>query len=99
MSMSEKLKIKLSIANRVYPLTIDSSQEEGLRKAAKNIDVMIKQFEQSYSVRDKQDVLAMCALQFASQLEQKSIDKENVNEHVEEKLLALNELLQSHLVS
>ena len=99
MSMSEKLKIKLSIANRVYPLTIDSSQEEGLRKAAKNIDVMIKQFEQSYSVRDKQDVLAMCALQFASQLEQKSIDKENVNEHVEEKLLALIELLQSHLVS
>jgi len=34
--MSEKLKIKLSIADRVYPLTIDPSQEEGLRKAAKN---------------------------------------------------------------
>jgi cell division protein ZapA (FtsZ GTPase activity inhibitor) len=97
--MSEKLKIKLSIANRVYPLTIEPSQEEGLRKAAKNIETMIKQFEQSYSVRDKQDVLAMCALQFASQAEQKSIDKENVNEHVEEKLIALNDLLQSYLVS
>ena len=97
--MSEKLKIKLSIANRVYPLTIDASQEEGLRKAAKNIEAMIKQFEQSYSVRDKQDVLAMCALQFASQVEQKTIDKENVNEHVEDKLNALNSLLQSYLVS
>ncbi|WP_308993544.1 cell division protein ZapA [Mariniflexile litorale] len=97
--MSEKLKIKLSIANRVYPLTIDASQEEGLRKSAKKIDEMIKQFEQSYSVRDKQDVLAMCALQFASQVEQKSIDKESVSEHVEEKLNALNNLLQSHLVS
>jgi cell division protein ZapA (FtsZ GTPase activity inhibitor) len=97
--MSEKLKIKLSIANRVYPLTIDASQEEGLRKAAKNIEAMIKQFEQSYSVRDKQDVLAMCALQFASQVEQKSIDKENVNEHVEEKLKSLNSLLHSHLIS
>ena len=97
--MSEKLKIKLSIANRVYPLTIDASQEEGLRKAAKNIEVMIKQFEESYSVRDKQDVLAMCALQFASQVEQKSIDKEHVNEHLEEKLQALDELLQSHLIS
>ena len=60
---------------------------------------MIKQFEQSYSVRDKQDVLAMCALQFASQVEQKSIDKANVSEHVEEKLNALNELLHSHLIS
>lgn len=97
--MSEKLKIKLSIANRVYPLTIDPLQEEGLRKAAKNIDAMIKQFEQSYSVRDKQDVLAMCALQFASQVEQKSIDKEYVNEHVEEKLNALNDLLHAHLIS
>ncbi|WP_445956503.1 cell division protein ZapA [Yeosuana sp.] len=97
--MSEKLKIKLSIANRVYPLTIESNQEEGLRKAAKNIEAMIKQFEQSYSVRDKQDVLAMCALQFASQVEQKSIDKENVTVHVEEKLNALDNLLHSYLVS
>jgi cell division protein ZapA len=72
--MKEKLKIKLSIADRVYPLTIDNSQEEGLRSASKKIDEMIKQFEQSYAVRDKQDVLAMCALQFASQVEQKQID-------------------------
>ncbi len=94
--MSEQLKIKLSIANRVYPLTILPSQEEGLRKAAKNIDAMIKQFEQSYSVRDKQDVLAMCALQFASQVEQKSIDKEFVNDDVQNRLVALDELLQAH---
>ena len=97
--MSEKLKIKLSIGNRVYPLTIESSQEEGLRKAAKHIEAMIKQFEQSYSVRDKQDVLAMCALQFASQVEQKSIDKTIISTHVEEKLNALNDLLDSSLVS
>lgn len=98
-AMSEKLKIKISIANRVYPLTIDASQEEGLRKAAKKIDAMIKQFEQSYSVQDKQDVLAMCALQFASQVEQKTIDKQNVSLHVEDKLKALNSLLSDHLSS
>jgi len=97
--MSKKLKIKLSIANRVYPLTIDPSQEEGLRKAAQKIDTMIKQFEQSYSVRDKQDVLAMCALQFASQTEQKVIDKENLSDEVQNKLYALDELLKNHLSS
>ena len=43
--MSEQLKIKLSIANRVYPLTIPPSQEEGLRKAAKKIEAMIKAIE------------------------------------------------------
>ena len=72
--MSEKLKIKLSIADRVYPLTIEDSQEEALRSASKKIDEMISQFEQSYAVRDKQDVLAMCALQLAAQNEQKQID-------------------------
>jgi len=95
--MSNQLKIKLSIANRVYPLTINPSQEEGLRKATKKIEAMIGQFEQNYSVRDKQDVLAMCALQFAAQVEQKSIDKEYVNEEVQEKLEALNDLLKSHI--
>ena len=73
--MSEKLKIKISIADRVYPLTVDYAQEEGLRSASKKIDAMIKQFEENYAVRDKQDVLAMSALQFASQLEQKQLDK------------------------
>jgi len=97
--MAEQLKIKLSIANRVYPLTIPPSQEEGLRKAAKKIEAMISQFEQNYSVRDKQDVLAMCALQFASLVEQKSIDKEYVNVEVQSRLEALDELLQSHLNS
>ena len=72
--MSEKLKIRLSIADRVYPLTVDLSQEEGLRLAAKKIEAMIKQFEENYAVRDKQDVLAMCALQFASQLEAKTVE-------------------------
>ena len=70
--MADKLKIKLSIADRVYPLTIDPAQEEGLRKATKEIEAMVKQFEQSYAVRDKQDVLAMCALQFASKVTQKN---------------------------
>ena len=78
--MSEKLKIKISIADRVYPLTVEPSQEEGLRSASKKIDAMIKQFEQSYAVRDKQDVLAMCALQFAAQVEQKQINNSQDNE-------------------
>ena len=97
--MSEKLKIKLSIANRVYPLTIAPDQEEGLRKAAQKIEAMIKQFEQSYSVRDKQDVLAMCALQFASQTEQKVIDKDNLTEEVEQKLRAMDQLLKEYVSS
>lgn len=95
--MSNSLKIKLSIADRVYPLTINPIQEEGLRKATKKIEEMIKRFEKSYAVRDKQDVLAMCALQFAAQVEQKGIDENNDEQHIQDKLEALNKLLHEHL--
>ncbi|WP_419210975.1 cell division protein ZapA [Maribacter sp. X9] len=95
--MSEKLKIKLSIADRVYPLTIDPAQEEGLRKAAKNIEQLAKKFEQNYAVRDKQDVLAMCALQFASKIEQNGIEQTEGTKEAEERLQALDDLVNSKL--
>ncbi len=95
--MSEKLKIKLSIADRVYPLTIDPKQEEGLRKAAKNIEQLAKNFEKNYAVRDKQDVLAMCALQFASKIEQKSIEQTEDTTEVMARLKALDELVSQKL--
>lgn len=95
--MSDKLKIKISIADRVYPLTVDPSQEEGLRSASRKIDAMIKQFEQNYAVRDKQDVLAMCALQFAAQVEQRQIEKSTIEETTKIKLEKLNDLLADYL--
>lgn len=95
--MSEKLKIKISIADRVYPLTIDPRQEEGLRKAAKSIDKLLKQFEENYAVRDKQDVLAMCALQFAAKVEQESLDTQEDDILVTEKLVAMQQLLDKYI--
>ena len=97
--MADQLKIKLSIANRIYPLNILIDQEEGLRSAAQKIDQMIKQFEQSYSVRDKQDVLAMCALQFASQIEQQNIDKSDLDVSLKDRLIEIDQQLKAHLDS
>lgn len=95
--MEEKLKIKISIADRVYPLTVDATQEEGLRTASKKIDMMIKQFEENYAVRDKQDVLAMCALQFAAQVEQKQIDKALDNSNAIDRLQKMNLIIDQFL--
>ncbi|HLV92740.1 MAG TPA: cell division protein ZapA [Aequorivita sp.] len=96
--MSEPLKIKISIADRIYPLTIKPSQEEGLRLASKKIEEMIKRFEQNYAVRDKQDVLAMCALQFAAQVEQKEIDKSSDIQHAKSRLAELDDMLKEQLL-
>ena len=91
--MEEKLKIKISIADRVYPLTVEHTQEEGLRTASKKIDVLIKQYEENYAVRDKQDVLAMCALHFASKVEQKVLNDSSESKELAERLTRLDDLI------
>ncbi|MEE9349866.1 MAG: cell division protein ZapA [Flavobacteriaceae bacterium] len=95
--MSEKLKIRVEIADRVYPLTINIEEEEGVRKAVKRIAKLSKKFEQSYAVQDKQDVLAMCALQFSSQVDVKSIKDELGKKDVNKRLDEINSILDSHL--
>ena len=95
--MDEKLKIKIAIADRIYPMTVEPPQEEGLRTASKKIDVLIKQYEENYAVRDKQDVLAMCALQFASELENKQIENAIDGTETIERIKKLNALLDQYL--
>lgn len=95
--MEEKLKIKISIADRVYPLTVEPSLEEGLRIASKKIDTMIKQYEENYAVRDKQDVLAMCALQLASSKENRKIQDTEEHENAILKLKEISERIDQIL--
>ena len=90
-------KIKLNIANRIYPLNVPVEQEEGLRTASKKIELMIKHFEENYAVKDKQDVLAMCALQFASKLEISTLDTEETNTEALDKIHELTKLVSAHL--
>ena len=67
------------------------------KNIARNKVQVIKQFEQSYAVRDKQDVLAMCALQFASQVEQKQIDNAMNGSETIDRLQKINAVLDQYL--
>ena len=91
-----KLKIKLTVVDRVYPLTISPDQEASLRVSAKKIDEMTKQLEENYAVRDKQDVLAMCALQYAAQLENQ-LENNSTKDKPSNKINELIELIDLHL--
>lgn len=75
-----KLSIKVTIGNRIYPLTIAESEKANVMAAVDKINDLIQQFEQNYAVKDKQDLLAMAALQFATQkieLEQSELAVDN----------------------
>jgi cell division protein ZapA len=94
----EKLKINLVIAGRTYPLSVkNTNEEEGMRKAASAINKLILMYEQNYAVSDKQDVLAMCALQFASKSEISTLEKGSENIEAINKLKELTNLVATHL--
>lgn len=91
------LKIKVSIGNRTYPLTIKRADEESVRKAAKTIESMLKDFQRNYAVQDQQDLLAMCALQLATKVERTQSDAVVVDQEVTDRLEALGKQLSDVL--
>ena len=97
--MENKLKIKLKIGNRVYPLTISPDQEQNLRESAKKIELLVEKLEKSYAVRDKQDVLAMCSLQYAAQLELSKNQPISNQNDTEDKLQELIDMIDVHLAA
>ena len=61
-----KVSIKIVIAGRNYPLTIDEGEEELVRKAVEDINTNVQKLQESYAVKDMQDLLAMTSLQLAT---------------------------------
>lgn len=81
------LTIKIIIADRPYSLTIaDEKEEEAVREAAKILNNTIKKFSDNYAYNDKQDLLAMVALQYAT-----------VNLDLEKKISFKDKLLEKKL--
>ncbi len=67
-----KLSIKVVVAGRTYPLSVNESEQEKVMRAAEDINNSIKFLQKTYAVRDMQDLLAMTALQLASKAEKAS---------------------------
>ena len=55
--------IRIEVAGRAYPLTVHPEEEENIRKAANEINESIVRLKASYPMTDKQDLLAMAALE------------------------------------
>lgn len=94
--MSE-LSIKVTIANRVYPLSVLMEEEEEVRKAAAYINERIKALESSFAVKDKIDLFAMLALELT--LEKGHGKEELVNQKVSDKLTDLINRIDTELAT
>ena len=87
------LSIKINIANRIYPLTINRNAEENIRKSVKKIEERLKFYEKNYAIKDRQDLLAMCLIEVASKLESINDTSSKENNDVELKLASIESAL------
>ena len=91
----EVRRITINIAGRTYPLNVPSAEEETLRKVGKQIEGMIKDFEQNFDVRDKQDALAMCALKLGTNAEVIALSIEKNMNAASERIQEISKLLDA----
>ena len=93
----DKLSIKLHIANRIYPMKIERKSEEFIRNSVKRIEERLKFYEENYEIKDKQDLLAMCLIEYASKFESVNNKKVVDDDGLSEKLAEIETLLSSNI--
>ncbi len=91
-----KLSLKVVVAGRTYPLSVEEHEEKKVLDAAKDINKAIKLLQDNYAVKDMQDLLAMTALQLATKNDNANPEnKESLNiAHIEAKLESISEDLE-----
>lgn len=92
-----EISIKINIADRVYPLKVNMDEEEVIRRAAKIINDRIKEYQENYAVRDKQDLLSMCVLHYATATLKAEKNVINEDTEVADRVYELDKLLTNFL--
>lgn len=95
----DQISIKVIVAGRTYPLTVNKTEEEIIQKAAEEINKSIKVLQDSYAVKDMQDLLAMTALQYGAKLSVNGVSESKspkIDPEIEKGLDLLLEKLATH---
>jgi len=95
----QEISIKVLIGDRQYPLKITSDEEENVRKAAKLVNDRSKFYAENFSVQDKQDAIAMSALEFASENLNASSKDQTLSAELEQILIELDKYLDKEINS
>ncbi len=91
------MNIKVVIAGRPYPMSIEPGQEEVVRKAANLVNESLKDYAHRFQFTDQQDLLAMVALQFANDSIELESQKSFREQEMEQKLTEIDQLLEANL--
>jgi cell division protein ZapA len=93
----EELTITVNIADRPYRLKIKREEEESIRKAVSEIDQRIREYASHFAFNDKQDLMAMVLLHYASTVEKLEGDLISAESRVVNRLEKIQEILAGQL--
>jgi cell division protein ZapA len=93
----EELTITVNIADRPYRLKIKREEEEVIRKAVKEIEQRIKEYSEHFAFNDKQDLMAMVLLHYASTAQKLESDLLSGENMVISRLQQMEELITNHM--
>ena len=96
--MKEEVSIKVKIADRVFPLKVSTQEEPYVRQAVRNLDNKIKEIRSQYGIKEYKDVLAMIALEMATELAKIRSKEWIEDDGVTDKVDHLNEMLNAFSV-
>lgn len=75
---SVKDKLSIQILDRQYPVEVEEGNVEAFRALVKDLNQRLNLFKNQYSNKDKQDSLAMVALQLAVELADLKIQQKSM---------------------
>ncbi|MFA8449450.1 MAG: cell division protein ZapA [Bacteroidales bacterium] len=93
----DEVTISLNIADRPYKMVIKKEEEQVIRKAAALINDKVVTYSKSYAFKDKQDLLAMIVLQFASNSIKKETEIDQKTGEVYDRLMEIDAVLSTEL--
>lgn len=93
-----KVSLKIVVAGRTYPLSVEENEVDKVQSAAANINKAIQVLQENYAVKDMRDLLAMSALQLATKSNSqkgKTMDNSAEITSIEEQLKSLDDELSA----
>jgi len=92
-----QVNIKVEIAGSIFPLKVNAEDEENIKEAVNLINTKLYEFERSYALKDKKDVLAMVTLQLVAELYKQASSAEKELSHLKQLFAGVEEMLKEHV--
>lgn len=92
-----EVALKIKVGNRVYPLTVDETEQPRVLAAAEKVNQNVQKLKETYALNDWVDLLAMTAFEFANHTPEQSNTSSADGELFEKSLIEMEKKLNDFL--